>query len=148
MYLLDSSAILEIINDTQKSKEIILDLKGDLFTTPFSLYEVFYGVRQSELTFIEKLLTTLTVVNFDTNSSFVAVTLMRDLEKRGRKINLVDVFIASIAISHDLTLVSLDKDFKKIKGLKFKVYLSSVQSLFLKKEKLLVRLLLLLNSFP
>ena len=122
MYLLDSSAILEIINDTQKSKEIILDLKGDLFTTPFSLYEVFYGVRQSELTFIEKLLTTLTVVNFDTNSSFVAVTLMRDLEKRGRKINLVDVFIASIAISHDLTLVSLDKDFKKIKGLKFKVY--------------------------
>ena len=122
MYLLDSSAILEIINDTQKSKEIISDLTGDLFTTPFSLYEIFYGIKQSELTFIEKLLTTLTVVNFDTSSSFIAVTIMRDLEKTGKKINLVDVFIASVAISHDLTLISLDNDFKKIRGLKFKIY--------------------------
>ena len=36
----------------------------------------------------------------------------------GEKINIIDIFIASIALSNDLTVVSLDNDFGKIPNLK------------------------------
>ncbi len=118
MYLLDSSAILEIINDTTKGKEIIPILDGKLFTTPFSIYEIFYGLKQTELNLLERLLEVLNMLNFDINCSLIAVDIMSKLSRKGEKINLVDIFIASIAISYSMTLVSLDKDFKKIDSLK------------------------------
>jgi len=79
MFLLDSSVILEIINDTEKSKDIIPKLKGELFTTPLSIYELFLGLKQDELFILEKLLNALKVINFDTNSSLIAVQIMKKL---------------------------------------------------------------------
>lgn len=122
MFLLDSSIILEIINDTEKSKEIIPKLKGGLFTTPFSIYEIFLGLKQDELFILEKLLNTLKVISFDTNASLISVQIMKKLTNKGEKINLVDIFISSIAISNNYTLVSLDKDFKNINNLKMIIF--------------------------
>ncbi len=122
MFLLDSSVILEIINDTAKAKEIIPNLKGELFTTPFSIYEIFLGVKQKEFILLEKLLNAIGITNFDVSSSLISVQIMNDLERKGEKINLVDVFIASIAVSSNLTLVTLDKDFKKIDNLKVNIF--------------------------
>ncbi len=118
MFLLDSSVILEIINDTKKSKDIIPKLKGELLTTPFSIYEIFLGLKRDELFILEKLLNALKVINFDTNSSLIAVQIMKKLTDKGEKINLVDIFMASIAISNNFVLVSLDNDFKKVDNLK------------------------------
>ncbi|MBI2499609.1 type II toxin-antitoxin system VapC family toxin [Candidatus Woesearchaeota archaeon] len=122
MFLLDSSVILEIINDTKKSKDIIPKLKGELLTTPFSIYEIFLGLKRDELFILEKLLNALKVINFDTNSSLIAVQIMKKLTDKGEKINLVDIFMASIAVSNDLTLVSLDNDFKNINNLKTVIF--------------------------
>ena len=122
MLLLDSSAILEIINDTEKSKGIIPKLKGELFTTPFSIYEIFLGIKQKEFILLEKLLNNIGIMNFDIGSSLVSVQVMNDLKRKGERINLVDIFIASIAISNDLILVSLDNDFKKITNLKTLIF--------------------------
>lgn len=117
MFLLDSSAILEIINDTKKAKEILPKLKGELFTTPFSIYEIFLGLKQNEIFILERLLNAMKIVNFDTNSSLTAVKIMKNLSEKGEKINLVDIFIASIALSNNLTIITLDNDFRKIPNL-------------------------------
>lgn len=49
MFLLDSSAILEIINDTAKAKEIIPKLKGELFTTPSLFMKSSWGENKKNL---------------------------------------------------------------------------------------------------
>lgn len=82
--------------------------------SPFSVYEVVLGIKQKENTLLEKLLTTTRLINFDIRSSMMAVQIMKTLTDKGQEINIIDIFIALIAISNNLTLVSLDNNFKKI----------------------------------
>ena len=82
MLLLDSSVILEVINDTQKSKEIVSKLGSkDLFMTPFSIYEVFLGLKQKELSLLITLLYAIKVLNYDVNSALSSARIMENLTK-------------------------------------------------------------------
>lgn len=118
MVLLDSSAIIEIIKGTPKGQEILAKVKEGVFVSPFSIYEVFLGLKQNENILLEKLLNTTQLINFDMASALISVQIMKKLTNKGEKISVVDVFIASIAIANNLTLVTLDHDFKKIENLK------------------------------
>ena len=122
MILLDSSAIVEIIRGTDKGQDILSKIEGDTFLSPFSIYEVVLGLKQKESLLLEKLLTTTRLINFDVGSSLAAVQIMKELTEKGQKINIIDIFIASIAISNNLTLVSLDKDFTKVDNLKTLIF--------------------------
>ena len=122
MILLDSSAIVEILRGTNKWKEILDKLDGEVFVSPFSIYEIFLGLKQSENILLERLINTSQILNFDVGSALSSVHVMETLTKKGQKINIIDIFIASIAISNNLTLVSLDKDFTKIDNLKTLIF--------------------------
>lgn len=71
---------------------------------------------------MEKLVSAVQVINFDVNASLITVQIGKELTKKGKKINLVDIFIASIAIANDLTIATLDKDFNKIDKLKTLIF--------------------------
>jgi len=122
MILLDSSAIVEIIRGTSNGKEILDKLKGEVFVSPFSIYEIFLGLKQNENILLERLLNTSQILNFDVGSAMSSAHIMDTLTKKGQKINIIDIFIASIALSNNLTLVSLDKDFTKIDNLKTLIF--------------------------
>ena len=122
MILLDSSAIVEILRGTDKGQAILSKIEDDVFLSPFSIYEVVLGLKQNESLLLERLLTTTRLINFDMRSSLVAVQIMKKLTDKGQKINIIDIFIASIALSNNLTLVSLDKDFAKIDNLKTLIF--------------------------
>lgn len=81
------------------------------------------GRKQEEFILLEKLLNNIGIANLDVSCSLTSLQIMNDLERKGEKINLVDVFIAPIAVSNNLTLVTLDKDFNKIDKLKVNIFL-------------------------
>jgi len=54
---------------------------------------------------------------FNSHDSAKAVTIYRDLSRKGKMINIMDILIAGQALEHGLTVVSADSHFKAIKGL-------------------------------
>jgi len=54
---------------------------------------------------------------FNSHDSARAVDIYRALSGKGKMINIMDILIAAQAMNHGLTVVSTDKDFKRIKGL-------------------------------
>ena len=60
----------------------------------------------------------MTVLSFDEEASKIASDLFLKLKSKNNLIGLPDIFIASIAISHNLPLATLNrKDFMRIPGL-------------------------------
>ena len=122
MFILDSSAIIEILNGTDIGENLANELKdGIVSTTVFSLYEILFGAKQKETTKINDFFESITVLNFENSAAKESSNIERDLAKKGELINKVDIFIASICKSNDGTLITGDKDFKKILNLKIKL---------------------------
>lgn len=121
MFILDTSAIIEIINGTQNGKRIINETIGEMiFTTCFSVYEINLGAKQKEIPFIEDLFENLEVLNFDYIQAKESATIYKKLSIKGMIVNEIDIFIASICLLNNMTLVTTDKDFLRIPNLKIK----------------------------
>lgn len=65
------------------------------------------------------LLPSVNLVSFDTEASYVCGRLRAELEKKGQRLDLADLEIASIAIAGDFTLVTGNiRHFGRIEGLR------------------------------
>ncbi len=119
MYLLDSSAIIEILQGTDKSKEIHKIIYGNTVkTTSFSLHEIAVGEDETTIDTILNFFNNIDVLPFDINSAIISFSIEKKLRKEGKLINKIDMLIAGICQQHNLTIITLDKDFDKIKSIK------------------------------
>lgn len=119
MYLLDSSAIIEILHNTEKGKKIVaLVDKNPVCTTSINVYEILLGEREKESEKINQFFSSLKILNFDDNSAKFSVELEKKLIRFGKTINKIDILIAGICKSNNKTIVSLDSDFKRIGDIK------------------------------
>src|SRR3989344_6556781 len=119
MYLLDSSAIIEILQGTDKSKEIHKIIYGNTVkTTSFSLHEIAAGEDETTIDTILNFFNNIDVLPFDINSAIISFSIEKKLRKEGKLINKIDMLIAGICQQHNLTIITLDKDFDKIKSIK------------------------------
>ncbi len=120
MYVLDSSALIEVIENHPKA-EVIEQLLKDapLITTSISMHEVLAGASSEKQCFVlEGLFSTMRVLSHDAEAARIGAAIEQDLSHSGKKIGRADVLIAAICIVHDAALVTLDADFKNIKKLK------------------------------
>ncbi len=119
MYVLDTSALIEIINITPKGKRI-LDLVGNSMaaTTSFSIHETLVGLSEKEAFVIGNLAHKMEIFPFTFVDAEKSSSIEKALLEKGTPINKVDVFIAGICISKQAELITLDKDFRKIPNLK------------------------------
>lgn len=119
MYLLDSSAIFELIEGTDKGKRVVETMGYiDAATSSVCIYEFLIGYHERNNNQLKRLLRTVRIVNFDAKAAEESVLIHRDLMERGTPIKKADVMIAGCAKAHDATLITCDNDFKKVKGLK------------------------------
>ena len=120
MFILDSSAIIEIVHGTERGAKIMA-IVGDekFYITTLSVNEVLFSEKETEdvTEFIEKSY----VFSFDKEAAKISVKIEKDLKKTGKMINKIDIFIAAISIQTNSTLVACDNDFKKVAGLKCKI---------------------------
>lgn len=127
MYLLDTNVIVYYLN--KKSPAIINKLKTiavrDIFVCSIVKAELYYGANKSnnpekilnkQKIFLDKFIS----LDFDDESANLYGIIRANLEKKGTPIGANDLLIASIAMRHNLILVTHNtREFKRIDGLLF-----------------------------
>lgn len=121
MIVLDSSAIIQILNGTkegEKIKDLYTNREFISATTSININEVLIGVKENKKEDVKNFFEELEILNFDSRAAYKSVEIENSLRKKGKLINKLDIYIASICLIHDAQIITLDKDFNNIEGLK------------------------------
>ncbi len=119
MYVLDSSALIEVIEDHSKKQDVLQIVQDELLTvTSISVHEVLLGaVTEKQKKAVHESLYNARILEHDEAAARHGAIIEQELTRAGKKINRFDVLIAAICQSRDAHLITLDTDFSKIKGL-------------------------------
>ena len=118
MAVLDSSAIIYLLDGTEKGRVIKEEFGSEISaTTTICINEVLTGYTQKEQERAWPFFQNLEILPFDLRASLKSVDLERSLRKKGTMLSKPDLFIASICLVHSLPLITTDKGFKDIEGL-------------------------------
>ncbi|HLD33697.1 MAG TPA: type II toxin-antitoxin system VapC family toxin [Candidatus Nanoarchaeia archaeon] len=120
MYVLDSSALIEII-EGHSSGEKVIGIVGDapLVTTSICEHEVLAGALSEKQAFVlDGLFSSMRILEHDARAARLGASIEQELRKKGTMINKLDILIAAICVVHNAELVTFDKDFSKIKNLR------------------------------
>lgn len=114
-YLLDTSVIIDAINDKKGRRQFLRDLIGNgntLACCPINITEVYAGLRPHEEAHTKVFLHSLEFYALTWPVAELAGTLKRDYGKKGKTLNLGDVLIAATALHNGLSLLTDNiKDF-------------------------------------
>ncbi len=123
MYVLDSSAFIEVIEGYPHMNRILQEIgEAPLVTTSLCMHEILAGARSEKDKFIlEKIFTGATILEHTVPAARLGAQIEQELQQKGTKINKMDVLIAAICKVHNAELITLDNDFGKIKGFKVKI---------------------------
>lgn len=119
MILLDSSAIIEFLEESEKGdrvRKFVENESGAVST--ISINELLVTSEGKENEVIRKLLGEMHVFDFDERVSYRSVEIEKALREEGRLIGKLDIFIAAVCLVNKLFLVTLDRDFERVDGLK------------------------------
>ncbi len=123
MVVFDTSLIV----DLSRKKKYALDLlesymgKEQVATTIITKYEMLRGSPEQYVDFVTNLLKTFIIYDFGDAALAETVKLYRELKKKGKLVNELDVIIAGIALANNQTLITKDKDFLNIENKKITV---------------------------
>ena len=119
MYVLDSSTLIELINDRSRAakiEEYVTQIP--LATTSVCVHEILAGALSVQDHFLlERFLSGLRILNHDLDAARIGSSIEQELRRVGKLINGMDILIAAICKAHHATLITLDNDFSRIKGL-------------------------------
>jgi len=133
---LDTTVLIDLAGRGNRSRKVAVEellaalvTEGHaLTTTRFNLAELYVGVHRGsdptvEMARVEKLVSHLTVLEFDDLSARLFGSLMAGLLRVGRPVGDMDVLIASVAIAHGKLLVTRNqRHFAEIPGLTVRGY--------------------------
>ncbi|MFQ6089530.1 MAG: type II toxin-antitoxin system VapC family toxin [Candidatus Methanofastidiosia archaeon] len=131
-YVLDTNIITAILKGNEKVKtkvqKIVIEGK-EIFINGISYYEIKRGLLSAKATRqldrFNLLCKTFGLIWLDTQPIFDrAAEIYANLQQRGELIEDADILIASIAKTRKLVLVTDDKDFQRIQGLKIENWLT------------------------
>ncbi len=127
MYVLDSSALIESINKTESHDKIIKIVKDQpVITTSICMQETLVGALSERDKFVlENIFTGIRVLEHNAEAAKIGAEITQKLAKKGTMIGKMDILIAAICKAHQGELITLDKDFAKIKVEGFKSHIIS-----------------------
>ncbi|MGD0729015.1 MAG: type II toxin-antitoxin system VapC family toxin [Candidatus Micrarchaeaceae archaeon] len=116
--LLDTSILIDILDGNSTIKSNLKQLNERSFTSVISKYELLKAPKEEDVKF---LLNTMEIYDFEERAAERSARIFKDLKKKGKMINELDILIAAIAIANDELLVTRDNDFKNIEQLRLLV---------------------------
>lgn len=119
-YILDSNIIIYYTKRDQKIVNLLKKLRREyFFISVITRIEVLMGAKnQDEIEILDRILHTFAPLDLHSKIALGAVNLEKKFPK---KLKFKDLLIAATAQVEGLTLVTADKDFQKLKGLKVKL---------------------------
>lgn len=112
LILVDTSILIDYYRKTDKTKSVWINLidKGYEFAiSVVTKYELYSGATQSQISFWDTIISSLSVIPFDETCVDTAVQLNSTLKKKRKQIDIADLFIAATAVSFNLPIATLNK---------------------------------------
>src|SRR5437868_1889680 len=112
LILVDTSILIDYYRKTDKEKSTWIALVRQEYSFAISAitkYEIYSGATPNQVTFWETILQAITVIALDEISIDAAVNINNGLKRKRKQIDLADLFIASTAVAHGLSLATLNK---------------------------------------
>lgn len=121
-YLLDTNIIIALFADETSVKDK-LAVADEVFIPSVVVGELFYGAHKSvrvkeNIARIDEFASSNIVLKHDIETARVYGEVKNNLRIKGHPIPENDIWIAALAIQHNLTVVSRDKHFSEIDNLK------------------------------
>ncbi len=108
-FLLDTSVIIDILNDKHGRAQLIRELlvkSNSFYCCSINIAEVYAGMRPKEKMHTEALLNSLQCHDITKDIAALAGTLKQEWSKRGLTLSISDTIIAGVAIVHNLVLMT------------------------------------------
>lgn len=121
-YLLDTNIVVDLLENEVAVRER-LAAADEVYVPVVALGVLYYGARKSarparNIARIDEFAAYNPVVNCDLATAQQFGQVKIDLRSRGRPIPENDMWIAAIALQHNLTLVTRDSHFQVVTGLR------------------------------
>jgi tRNA(fMet)-specific endonuclease VapC len=121
-FLLDTNIVIALFANETAVKENLAKT-DEVFIPSVVIGELFYGAHKSarakeNIARIDNFASASVVLGCDTETSRMYGEIKYALSVKGHPIPENDIWIAAIAIQHDLTLISRDAHFKEVDNLK------------------------------
>ncbi len=124
--ILDTDVLIDFLRNDPIILEKIKDIieKNEIATTDINAFELYKGAYKSNnqeknLASVKGLLNALFLISTNEDSMEIAAKILTDLEKKGKGIDIRDLFIGAICLVNSFKLFTRNKkDFKNIEGLK------------------------------
>ncbi len=129
MRILDTDHCVALLRETLDLRQHV-EPDEELFITAVSVAKLTHGAqryrnREDNLARLEVLFAALTILSFDESAARRFGRLKAELETKGEPLNDLDLQIASIALEHDLPLVTNNTaHFKRVDGLQLQNWIS------------------------
>jgi len=110
--MVDTSVLIDYYRKTDKENSFWVRLvrqKYEFVISSITKYEIYSGATPDQLTFWNKILSTIDVIPFDDFSVDTAIDVNKDLKRKRKQIDLADLFIAATALSYNLPIATLNK---------------------------------------
>ena len=120
-YLLDTNIIIALFADETTIKNNIAQA-DEVFIPSIAIGELYYGARKSvrtqeNLTKIDELVAIIRVLGCDAATAQQYGEVKNKLRLQGRPLPENDIWIAALALQHDLIVVTRDAHFQEVENL-------------------------------
>jgi tRNA(fMet)-specific endonuclease VapC len=125
-YLLDTSIIIELFANDQAINKYLEEAES-VFVPSIAVGELYYGANKSDrmqenMEQVKRLVSISIILNCDADTGYKYGAVKNQLRRDGKPVPENDIWIAALALQHDLTLATRDKHFEAIKGLKVETW--------------------------
>lgn len=118
MVVLDTSAVIEVVDGTIKGEEIKARYgNSDISVASITINEALANTKEKEHEAFMDFFKASRVLSFDSIAAYESARVEKKLAQKGKLIGKMDILIAAICLVHNLPLVTCDNDFKKVEGL-------------------------------
>jgi predicted nucleic acid-binding protein len=123
--VLDTSILVDFVRNKDGAVENIRKLSEayELCMTDINVFELFYGAYISKntdknLAAVKGLIGTLLVFNTSNESMEISARIASELDRKGEKLEMRDVFIAGICLLHSCPIITRNKNHFERAGVK------------------------------
>ena len=120
-YLLDTNIIIALLADEEAVKNNLAQ-SNEVFIPSNAIGELYYGARksgrvQANLARVDELIANSTMLGCDAETARQYGEVKNQLRLKGRPLPENDIWIAAIALQHNLVLVTRDAHFQQVENL-------------------------------